>query len=174
MTISAWLTIHNYFFRPNQLFLKNKLRINLTICVLPPWSVLTVLNSLKTSDAIWWCRSGSILAQAMACCLTTPLPELMLTSHQGGLEAFPWGQLHRKYSKYLSLMSTKNDSFNITDTSPKGQWVNGFNCVAGMDLHFVRWLHSIFAFVKVVYLYSGFKEQMKMIFFVKHWWIRQH
>ena len=164
MTISAWLTIHNYFFRPNQLFLKNKLRINLTICVLPPWSVLTVLNSLRTSDAIWRCRSGSILAQAMACCLTTSLPELMLTNHQEGLEAFPWGQLHRKYSKYLSLMSTKNDWFNITDTSPKGQWVNGFNCVAGMDLHFVRWLHSIFALLKLCICIVDLRSKWKWFF----------
>ena len=30
------------------------------------------LNSLKPSDAIWRPRSGSTLAQVMACCLTTP------------------------------------------------------------------------------------------------------
>ena len=30
------------------------------------------VNSLWQSDAIWWHRSGSILAQVMACCLTTP------------------------------------------------------------------------------------------------------
>ena len=29
-------------------------------------------NSLRPSDAIWWHRSGSTLAQVMACCLTTP------------------------------------------------------------------------------------------------------
>ena len=29
-------------------------------------------NSLWPSDAVWWCRSGSILAQVMACCLTAP------------------------------------------------------------------------------------------------------
>ena len=32
------------------------------------WSV----NSLGPSDATWRCRSGSILAQVMACCLTAP------------------------------------------------------------------------------------------------------
>ena len=30
------------------------------------------LNSLRPSDAIWWHRSGSSLAQIMACCLTAP------------------------------------------------------------------------------------------------------
>ena len=30
------------------------------------------VNSLWPSDAIWWHRSGSTLAQVMACCLTAP------------------------------------------------------------------------------------------------------
>ena len=30
------------------------------------------INSLRPSDAIWWHRSGSTLAQVMACCLTAP------------------------------------------------------------------------------------------------------
>ena len=33
---------------------------------------LILLNSLRPSDAIWWHRSGSTLAQEMACCLTAP------------------------------------------------------------------------------------------------------
>ena len=31
-----------------------------------------IINSLWPSDAIWWQRSGSTLAQVMACCLTAP------------------------------------------------------------------------------------------------------
>ena len=31
-----------------------------------------VINSLRPSDAIWWLRSGSTLAQVMACYLTAP------------------------------------------------------------------------------------------------------
>ena len=31
-----------------------------------------IFNSLRPSDAIWWHRSGSTLAQVMACCLTAP------------------------------------------------------------------------------------------------------
>ena len=35
--------------------------------------VMTVMyNSLLPSDDIWWPRSGSTLAQVMACCLTAP------------------------------------------------------------------------------------------------------
>ena len=30
------------------------------------------INSLRPSDAIWWHRSGSTLAQVMACCLMAP------------------------------------------------------------------------------------------------------
>ena len=33
---------------------------------------LIVFNSLWPSDAIWWHRSGSALAQVMACCLAAP------------------------------------------------------------------------------------------------------
>ena len=32
----------------------------------------TTVNSLWPSDAIWWQRSGSTMAQVMACCLTAP------------------------------------------------------------------------------------------------------
>ena len=32
----------------------------------------SLVNSLRLSDAIWWERSGSTLAQVMACCLMAP------------------------------------------------------------------------------------------------------
>ena len=35
-------------------------------------TLMGTLNSLWPSDAIWWHRSGSTLAQVMACCLTAP------------------------------------------------------------------------------------------------------
>ena len=35
-------------------------------------SLIKIVNSLRPSDAIWWHRSGSTLAQVMACCLTAP------------------------------------------------------------------------------------------------------
>ena len=69
----------------------------------------TLFNSLWPSDAIYmWHRSGSTLAQVMASCLTAPSHYLdrwsVLTYHQWGLVAFTWGQFHRKYSRYLSLI----------------------------------------------------------------------
>ena len=36
------------------------------------WCSDMVVNSLWPSHTIWWDRSGSILAQVMACCLTAP------------------------------------------------------------------------------------------------------
>ena len=39
------------------------------LTVIKTWSTS---NSLWPSDAIWWHRSGSTLAQVMACCLTAP------------------------------------------------------------------------------------------------------
>ena len=45
-----------------------------TICIPNAFSVYTFLliNSLWPSDHIWWHRSGSVLAQLMACWLTAP------------------------------------------------------------------------------------------------------
>ena len=37
-----------------------------------PWCCTFTVNSLRLIDAIWRHRSGSTLAQAMACCLTVP------------------------------------------------------------------------------------------------------
>ena len=34
------------------------------------WLWITCLNSLEPSDAMWWQKTGSTLAQVMACCLT--------------------------------------------------------------------------------------------------------
>ena len=48
--------------------------------------------------------------------VTKPLLEVMLIYHYYGPVAFMWGQFHRKYLRYLE----------ITASSPRGQWVNGW------------------------------------------------
>ena len=66
------------------------------------WAV----NSLWPGDAIWWHRSGSTLAQVMACCLTAPshyLNQCGLIYHQQSLVAFIWGQFHKRYLSHHSL-----------------------------------------------------------------------
>ena len=66
-----------------------------------------MLNSLWPSDAIWRQRSGSTLAQAMACCLTAPSHYLnqMLTDHQWSPMTFIFGQFHKKCLNHESLKS---------------------------------------------------------------------
>ena len=65
------------------------------------------LNSLWPSDAIWRQRSGSTLAQVMACCPdgTKPLPEPMLTDHQWSPVTFILGQFHKRSLNNQSLKS---------------------------------------------------------------------
>ena len=69
---------------------------------LPQW-----VNSLWRSDAIWWQRSGSTLAQVMACCVTDtkPLPEPMLTYHQWSPVTFILGQFQKRCLNHQSLKS---------------------------------------------------------------------
>ena len=42
------------------------------VCLIGPVFVLASFNSLRPSDTIWRHRSGSTLAQVMACCLIAP------------------------------------------------------------------------------------------------------
>ena len=59
------------------------------------------LYFLWFSDAIWRHRSGSTLAQVMACCLTEPshyVNQAMLIDHQRCSVAFTWEQFHKKCS----------------------------------------------------------------------------
>ena len=55
------------------------------------------LNSLRPNDAILRHRSGSALAQVMACCLTTPTHYLLLTDHQWSPMTITCGQFHKRY-----------------------------------------------------------------------------
>ena len=58
------------------------------------------VNSLWPSDTIWRHRSGSTLAQVMACCLTAPShsPEPMLTNHH-----LSKSKMRRDTSRHQSL-----------------------------------------------------------------------
>ena len=84
-----------------------------------------LFNSLWPGDTIWRHRSGSTLAQVMACCLMAPShylnqcwlitcetlwhsPEGNFTGNAQGI--FPWYEFENYFSK-------------ITATSPWGQWV---------------------------------------------------
>ena len=67
-----------------------------------------LINSLWPSDTIWRQRSGSTLAQVMACCPTAPshyLQEPMLTYHKYGPVTLIWGQFHKRYLSHWPLKS---------------------------------------------------------------------
>ena len=54
---------------------ENKNYISMIIFKVKIWTKeenCLIFNSLWPNDAIWWHRSGSTLAQVMACCLTAP------------------------------------------------------------------------------------------------------
>ena len=95
---------------------------NTTIC---PWEMDFMFNSLWPSDILWWHRSGSTLAQAMACCLMAP-------SHHLNQFWFLISQVlwhSPKYNFTTSAQATiqykefENDTFENTATPPRGQCV---------------------------------------------------
>ena len=59
------------------------------------------INSLWPSDAIWWHKSGSTLAQVVACCLTAPshyLNQCWLISQ------VQWRSSHGNFTSYTSVI----------------------------------------------------------------------
>ena len=60
-----------------------------------------VINSLWPNDTIWRHRSGSALAQVMACCLMAPSHYLI--HHQWGFAAFTQGSISQENLKISSL-----------------------------------------------------------------------
>ena len=83
--------------------------------------------SLWTKVAIWWQRSGSTLAQVMACCLTVPshyldqssliISKVLWHSSEGNLTGNAHDiNLQNEFENYI---------FKIIATSPRHKWVNG-------------------------------------------------
>ena len=84
------------------------------------WTV----NTVWPSDAIWQHRTWSTIIWVMNGLMPDsiePLPDKMLTHHHWSFGPFTWGQLHRKISRYPSLIW--NYQIKITDASPRYQWV---------------------------------------------------
>ena len=82
------------------------------------------VNSLWPSNAMWRHRSGSTLAQVMACCLTAPSHYL----NQCWLVINGFCGIHmRTFAQGNSHIILKDDFenyiFEITATSLRGQWV---------------------------------------------------
>ena len=99
---------------------------------------LTIINSLWPGDAIWRQRSGSTLAQVMACCLTAP-------SHYLNQCWLIIGGVTWHSSQGISLRQCEdtnrwnkieNCSFKMASRSPRGQWVNA------IPVLYTGWLNS--------------------------------
>ena len=89
-------------------------------------------NSLWPNDGIWRQRSGSTLAQVMACCLTVPSHYLnVLIYHQWGPLAFIWVQF---YFIHQSLKLAEKLLPYISLKSPRGQWVKQVICELHLQL----------------------------------------
>ena len=108
------------------------------------------VKSLWPRDAIWWHRSGSTLAQVMACCLTAPrnyLNQCWLI-----ISKVQWHSSQFNFTRDTSAISHWNSLENylskILLKSPKAQWVNT-GCyhakklfIAGIALFFITIIHS--------------------------------
>ena len=101
----------------------------------------TRFNPLKPSDAIWRHRSGSTLAQVMACCRTAPshyLNQCWLIIN-GVLWYSPCNNFTGSACDISSWYEFENYNFEIMATSPRCQWVNhgkGCNKVTPWSLIF--------------------------------------
>ena len=85
-------------------------------------------NSLWPSDANWWQRFGSTLAQVMACCLAAPSHYLnqcwfIISEVQ---RHGTWKKFRERCPNHQSLKWTWNTNHSSKSLlkSPRGQWVN--------------------------------------------------
>ena len=83
------------------------------------------INSLWCSDAICWLRSGSTLAQVMACCLMAPSHYLNQCWLHNVLWHSPGSNFTRSSQATILYNVIEHYTCKITSTSPRGQWVNG-------------------------------------------------
>ena len=89
---------------------------------------MQVFNSFWPVNVICQHRSGSTLAQVMACCLT----------HQHGSEALTKDQFHSKCLRYWFVKWVSNYTSEITATSPRGQWVKTVPFSVGVQWVFIQ------------------------------------
>ena len=90
----------------------------------------SMVNSLWPSDAIWRHRSGSTLAQVMAWWLTAPshyLNQCWLIMN-GVLWYSPYNNFTGSARDINSWYEFENYNFEITATSPRGQWIKIMVC----------------------------------------------
>ena len=91
------------------------------------WTAMKdLVNSSWAGDAIWRHRSGSTLAQVMACCLTAPshyLNQCWLFIREVQWQS-PEGNFTRNASAINYYNQLENHLPKLSFKSPRGQWVN--------------------------------------------------
>ena len=97
----------------------------------------SAINSLRPSDTIWRHKSGSTLAQVMACCLMAPnhyLNQCWLI-----ISKVQWHSSECNFIRETSATSHWNQLENylskILFKSPRGQWVNMENVSLSLSHH---------------------------------------
>ena len=88
-------------------------------------------NSLWSSEAIWWQRSWSTLAQIMACCLAAP--SHYLNQFRLRISEVLWQSPESNFTVSAQTTILYNEfetrTFEITITSPGGEWVHCNSCL---------------------------------------------
>ena len=97
------------------------------------------VNKLRPSDTRWWHKSESTLAQIMACCLASSshyLNQCWLIMSKV-LGHFPEGNFTGNVQGSCSWYEFENCPFEVTATSPSGQWVKRYPGIR------VKWMTSL-------------------------------
>ena len=127
---------------------------------------ITYINSLWPSDNIWRHKSGSILAQVIACCLTAPshyLNQCWLI-----ISNVKWHSSKGKFTRDTSAINHWNHLENkVSFKFLRGQWVNIlclYDGIFGMDrkLHIVK-----YNYLSMPYLYWSSNQNISRPLFIK-------
>ena len=130
-------------------------------------------NSLGPSDAIWPHRSGSTLAQVMACCLTAP--SHYLNQYWFIISEALW---HSSKINFTSNAQTtilynefENDNFEIITTSPRGHWVNSsgpWRCGSNLNLLYPKTCYGPYPWAVLMKLVLGECHRTPLVI-GQHW-----
>ena len=94
------------------------------------------VNSLRPSDAIWRQKSGSTLAQVMACCLMAP--SHYLTPCWFIISKVQWHSSKGKFTRDTSAINhwnyLKNEIPKISFKFLRGQWVSNYVSKRGSSI----------------------------------------
>ena len=136
--LQSWirfLDVKRKFKKTHLCFLKFSFVINKFVLwmryLIPNWELRSSryhstleVDSLWPSKAIWQHRSGSTLDLVMACCLTTPSHYLHQCSLFIGEVLWHSPESDLTEGACAAILCNENHTSEITDTSPRHQWVH--------------------------------------------------